>query len=221
MKGWTQKQTRARVLCHSEPVFVVPKSTVSKSFLGPSSCQRFCWLMSEEVSDRSVTPFLFHVWLLSAAHTPAKPVTIFCRACEPPSANASPVCHLLLSPVAEEEEKMWVWRGKGKGGAGGTNESEAFLEEDKVHEETYSIYIKCSRSCPPLQSSVSKEFLKILRLKPINKVFSIATQGKFPFDHADFVEVDILKMQLEPIMETSRGITWVFSSMESHWPVRG
>ena len=72
---------------------------------------------------------------------------------------------------------------------------------------TYSIYIKCSRSCPPLQSSVSKEFLKILRLKPINKVFSIATQGKFPFDHADFVEVDILKMQLEPIMETSRGIT--------------
>ena len=134
MKGWTQKQTRARVLCHSEPVFVVPKSTVSKSFLGPSSCQRFCWLMSEEVSDRSVTPFLFHVWLLSAAHTPAKPVTIFCRACEPPSANASPVCHLLLSPVAEEEEKMWVWRGKGKGGAGGTNESEAFLEEDKVHE---------------------------------------------------------------------------------------
>ena len=27
-----------------------------------------------------------------------------------------------------------MWRGKGKGGAGGTNESEAFLEEDKVHE---------------------------------------------------------------------------------------
>ena len=78
MKGWTQKQTGAQVLCHSEPAFVVPKSTVSKSFLGPSSCQRFCWLMSEEVSDRRVTPFLFHVWLLSAAHTPAKSATIFC-----------------------------------------------------------------------------------------------------------------------------------------------
>lgn len=72
---------------------------------------------------------------------------------------------------------------------------------------TCSIYIKCSRSCPPLQLSVSREFLKILSLKPVNKVFSTVTQGKFPFDHADFVEVDILKMQLEPIMETSRGIT--------------
>ena len=82
-----------------------------------------------------------------------------------------------------------------------------FLPSSEIVLLTCSIYIKGSRNCPPLESSVSREFLKILGLKPINKVFSTETHGKFPFDHADFVEVDILKTQLEPIMEISRGIT--------------
>lgn len=93
-------------------------------------------MISGEDSDGSVRAFLFHVKVLSVAHTSKaySPIPSSAGAFEPPPASSSPTHQSDPVPGGRGGEKNGSGRNKVKGGARGTNVSEGLLEEDIVHE---------------------------------------------------------------------------------------